>query len=292
MTKKDYYEILGVSRNASQDEIKKAFKQLARKWHPDVNPGNKEAEEKFKEINEAFQVLNDPQKKTQYDQFGHSAFRQEDFAGFRNFSFNDLFRNFGFDDIFDVFSEFNDRNHRAREGADLRYDMEISLEEAFSGKTTKIEIPHFAECSSCDGTGAKPGFLKTCSACDGSGEIKRVQRNAFIQIVNVMPCNKCNGNGKIITKSCDSCNGKGRVRKTKKIEVKIPKGVDDGQYLRIAGEGEHGGRGGRSGDLYVVINVKGHEIFDRHESDLFCKTTIDLNTAVFGGEIEVTNING
>ncbi len=294
MKKRDYYEILGVNKNASPEDIKRAFRQLARKWHPDVNPGNKEAEEKFKEINEAFQVLSDPQKKAQYDQFGHSAFRPEDFAGFRDFHFEDLFRDFGFGDIFDVFSGFSGggRRSRVREGADLRYDLEISLGEAFNGVATKIEVPHLAECPACKGTGAKPGFLKDCHDCNGTGEIRRVHRSPIGQIMNITECRKCGGRGKFAEKPCESCGGEGQVKKVKMIEVKIPRGVDDGQYLRIAGEGEPGENGGQPGDLYVVVGVKEHGVFDRHEADLFCKTTIDLGTAMLGGEIEIPTITG
>ncbi|MBI2676232.1 MAG: molecular chaperone DnaJ [Candidatus Aenigmarchaeota archaeon] len=294
MKKRDYYELLGVGKSASPEEIKRAFRQLARKWHPDVNPGNKEAEERFKEINEAFQVLSDPQKKAQYDQFGHSAFRPEDFAGFRDFRFEDLFRDFGFGDIFDVFSGFGGggRRSRVREGADLRYDLEISLEEAFSGIATKIEVPHMAECPACKGTGAKPGFLKDCNACNGTGEVRKVHRTPIGHIASITTCSKCGGRGKFAEKRCDSCRGEGRVRKIRKIEIKIPKGVEEGQYLRIAGEGEPGENGGQPGDLYVVVGVKEHGIFDRHEADLFCKTTIDLGTAMLGGEIEIPTITG
>jgi molecular chaperone DnaJ len=289
MTKKrDYYEILGVSRTASEEDIKRSFKQLARKYHPDLNPGDKAAEEKFKEINEAFQVLNDPEKKSQYDQFGHAAFRPEDLAGFRSSSFEDLFRNFGFGDIFTGFG----RETMAREGADFRYDIEISLEDAYRGLTTKIDVPNFVTCSKCGGTGAKPGYLKDCSACNGTGEIRRVQRSAFGQVVSIGPCGKCGGRGKITTKHCETCNGEGKLRKVKKIEVSVPKGIKNGQYLRVAGEGGLGENGGPPGDLFVVVNVKNHEIFDRHENDLFCKTSIDIGTAILGGEIEVPTITG
>ena len=286
--KRDYYEVLGVDRNASQDDIKRAFKQLARKYHPDVNPGDKAAEEKFKEINEAFQVLNDPNKKSQYDQFGHAAFRPEDLAGFRSFSFEELFRNFGFGDIFSGFGE----ETRAREGADLRYDIEISLEDAYQGLTNKIDVPKFVTCSTCGGSGAKSGYLKDCNVCNGTGEIRKIQRSAFAQVINIRPCYRCSGRGKIAIKRCETCNGEGKVRKVKKIEVRVPRGIKDGQYLRIAGEGGLGENGGPPGDLFVVVNVKGHEIFDRHENDLFCKTSIDLGTAIFGGEIEVPTITG
>lgn len=290
MTKKDYYKILGIDKNASQEEIKKAFRQLARKYHPDV--AGKESEEKFKEINEAFQVLSDPQKRSQYDQFGSAAFRPEDFAGFRWPSFDELFRDFGFGDILDVFSGFKERTKTGpEEGADLRYDLEITLEDAFNGLTKKLDIPSFVECKTCDGSKAKYGYLKDCPNCDGTGEIRRIQRSAFAQVVNITPCNKCNGSGQIIEKPCDDCKGVGRIKKIKKIEVKIPRGADNGSYLRIAGQGEAGYNGGPPGDLYVVIHVEEHPIFDRHEDDLFCQTTVSLGQAVFGGEIEIPTIN-
>ncbi len=289
-SKADYYELLGIGRNASQDEIKKAFRQLARKWHPDVNPGNKEAEEKFKEINTAFQVLNDPQKRAQYDKFGHAAFGASDFSGFQNFaSFDELFRNFDFGDIFNVL-----RGGRTAEesGADLRYDMEISLEESFAGLTTKIEIPRLEECRACGGRGAKPGFLKECPDCGGAGELRKVHRTAFAQFVNIAVCNKCNGRGSIAVKPCEKCDGYGRTRHVRRIEVQIPRGIEDGQHLRIQGEGECGEHGASPGDLYVVVSVKEHEIFDRHGPDLFCITTIDLSMAIFGGEVDIPTISG
>jgi len=293
MAKRDYYEILGIGKNSSQDEIKKAFRNLAKKHHPDVNQGNKEAEEKFKEINEAFQVLSNPQKRTQYDQFGHSAFRPEDFAGFRWPNFDDLFKDFGFNDILNnMFSEFGGRKARTRDGNDLRYDVEISLEDAFNGLTKKIEFPGFVVCNSCDGTGSESGHLDDCKNCDGTGEVRRIHRTGFVQIANIATCNKCGGSGKVATKHCNDCDGNGKIKKTRKIEVKIPKGIDNGQYLRITGEGEVGYNGGYKGDLYVVVNIKDHQIFERNESNLFCKTTIDLATAILGGEIEVPTING
>ncbi len=293
MTKKDYYETLGIKKDASQDEIKKAFRQLARKWHPDVNQGNKQAEEHFKELNEAYQVLSDPQKRAQYDQFGSSAFRPEDFAGFRdfrNFNFEDLFGDLGFGDIFDAFT--GRKRTRSQKGADLRYDLDISLEDAFHGITTNIDIPHYVLCATCEGTGAKQGYLKECQACEGSGEIRQVQRTVFGQMVNISTCHQCDGVGKIIAKKCDTCRGEGRIQKTQKIEVKIPKGIDHGQHLRISGAGEAGEHGGGVGDLYLVIHLKEHAIFDRHEADVYCKTTIDLGTALFGGEVEVPTIQG
>jgi molecular chaperone DnaJ len=291
MPKKDYYQILGVGKDANQEEIKKAFRQLARKYHPDV--AGKESEEKFKEINEAFQVLNDPQKRAQYDQYGSSAFRSEDFSGSRWPSFDELFRDFGFGDIFDVFSGFRERGRAGpEEGADLRYDLEINLEDAFLGLTEKIDVPGFVACKTCDGTGAKHGSTKECPDCDGRGEVRKLRRSAFAQVVSIAACNRCNGSGQIIEKPCDDCKETGRVHRTKKIEVKIPRGVDDGSYLRVSGQGEAGHNGGSPGDLYVVIHVKRHTIFDRHESDLFCQATISLGQAILGSEIEIPTING
>jgi len=293
MAKRDYYEVLGVPRTASDEEIKKAFRQLARKYHPDLNPGNKAAEEQFKEINEAFQVLSDPQKKARYDQFGHEALRPEDFAGFRTTSFEDLFRDFGFGDIFSVFGGGQGRRARGPQpGADLRYDLEISFEEAFHGVKKNIEVPHSVECPTCHGTGAKPGTLKTCPKCGGSGQVRSIRRSPFGQMVQISTCPQCSGSGRIAGEPCETCHGDGSVRKVAKIEVAVPRGIDDGQYLRVAGKGEAGDRGGGPGDLYVVVHVAPHPIFERHGKDLFCKTTVDLVTAVLGGEVHVPTMTG
>jgi molecular chaperone DnaJ len=291
MVKKDYYKILGVDKNASQEEIKKAFRQLARKYHPDV--AGKESEEKFKEINEAFQVLSDPQKRSQYDQFGSAAFGPEDFTGFRTPDFDNLFRDFGFGDIFEIFTGFSGRKKKQfRDGDDLRYDLDINLEDAFHGKIEKIDVPTFVICDMCNGTGSRNGLVKECMNCGGTGELRKIQQSMFSQVINIIACNNCNGSGKIIEKPCDECDGLGRIKKQKKIEIKIPRGVDSGYYLKIDGMGEAGQNGGHPGDLYVVINVKEHPIFDRREDDLFCQTTISLGQAIFGGEIEVPTING
>jgi len=289
MPEKDYYEILGVSKDASQDEIKKAFRQLARKYHPDVN---KDAgAEEFKEINEAFQVLGNPEKRQQYDQFGTSAFSAEDLRGFRNFSFDfdDLFRDFGFGDIFDIF------NHRRKEevyeeGADLRYDLEITLEEAFYGVKKTIKIPVHEICKKCNGQGAEEKYLKECDKCNGSGQIKITRRQGFTQFVTITTCDKCHGKGKIAFKYCSVCKGKGTIEKTQKINIKIPKGVNDRQYLRLEGKGELG-KNAPSGDLYVVVHVKEHPVFNREDENLFLDRKIDLATAIFGGKIEIKNID-
>ncbi len=271
--KKDYYKILGIDRGASQEDIKKAFRQLARKCHPDLNKGSKEAEEKFKEINEAFQALGDPKKREQYDRFGSSSENSAGFGGFGGFGFEDFFRGFSFEDIFENFSE----------RAGLRFDMEITLEDVFHGKKTNIEIPVLSDCRACKGTGAKDGLLKTCAFCGGSGRIRRLQRSIFAQILNIGVCGKCMGTGKTAAKPCGACGGTGKIRENKKMEITVPKGIEDGQALRVECEGE---------DLYVVVRVREHEIFDRSGADLFCKTTVDLGTAVLGGEADVPAISG
>ncbi len=290
MTKRDYYEILGVNRDAPADDIKRAFRTLARKYHPDLNPANKEAEEKFKEINEAYQVLSDTQKRAQYDQFGHSAFRPEDVAGFRTAGFEDLFRDFGFGDIFDVFRQPGREARGA--GADLRYDMEITLDEAFRGPEREIKAPYREICPTCNGSGAEPGSLKTCPVCHGTGEIRQSERTPLGQVLRVRTCYRCGGSGSIAEKPCHTCHGEGRIPRERIIMVKIPRGVDDGQFLRIAGGGETGMKGSPAGDLYVVIHVAPHGIFDRQGPDLFCKTKIDLGTAILGGEINVPTLTG
>ncbi|MEM4662553.1 MAG: molecular chaperone DnaJ [Candidatus Diapherotrites archaeon] len=302
MPKKDYYEILGVSRDASDEEIKRAFRQLARKYHPDVNPGNKEAEEKFKEINEAYQVLSDPQKRAQYDQFGESAFRPEDFANYRWPDFEELLKDFGFGDIFDTFSGFADfdfghfkENYgrsRPRRGADILYEIEISLEEAFSGTKKIIEVPSIQNCEDCHGTGAEGGALKKCEECNGTGEIRQYRRHGFVQFTSITTCKKCGGSGKVYEKKCKKCNGSGFVKRKKKIDVKIPKGINNGQHLRIAGEGEPGINGGPNGDLYLKVNIRKHDFFERKGADLFCDKKIDLLTAILGGKVNLKALDG
>jgi molecular chaperone DnaJ len=291
MEKKDYYETLGVKRDISPDDLKKAFRQLARKYHPDLNQGSKESEEKFKEINEAYQVLSDPQKKAEYDKVGPAVYRPGDFSGYTPPSYEDLFRDFGLGDIFDAFSAGPDRTHSSA-GADLWYETEISLSDAFHGVKNTVEVPHVYACGTCHGSGAQPGFIRTCTTCGGSGERVTVRRNGYQEVVTISPCPECGGRGTIIEKSCETCQGSGTIRRIRRIEVFIPAGVEDGQFLRIAGEGEPGRDNGLPGDLYAVVHIKKHPGFERHGADLYSTTVIGRETALTGGEITIPTITG
>ncbi|MEW9081645.1 molecular chaperone DnaJ [Caldanaerobacter subterraneus] len=302
MPKKDLYEILGVDRNASQEEIKKAYRRLAKKYHPDLNPGDKEAEQKFKEINEAYEILSDPQKRAQYDQFGHAAFEQGGFqqGGFGDFTQGGFDFDFGgFGDIFgDIFSDFFGTGRRKAEkgpkkGADIRYDLTLTFEEAAFGTEKEIEVERFEVCDVCHGTGVKPGSRpETCPVCHGTGEIRQTQNTPFGRIVNIRTCPRCHGEGKIITDPCQKCGGTGRIRKRRKIKVTIPAGIDEGQMLTLRGEGEPGLRGGPNGDLYIVIHVKPHEIFKREGYDVYVKIPISFADAALGGEIKIPTLDG
>jgi molecular chaperone DnaJ len=291
MERKDYYETLGVNRDVSPDDIKKAFRQLARKYHPDLNQGSKESEEKFKEINEAYQVLSDPLKKAEYDNVGPAVYRPGDFSGYTPPSYEDLFRDFGLGDIFDAFSAGPDRTYSTA-GADLWYETEISLSDAFQGIKNTLEVPHVYACGTCHGSGAQPGFIRTCTTCGGSGERVTVRRNGYQEMVTISPCPACGGRGTIIQKSCETCQGSGTIRRTRRIEVSIPAGVEDGQFLRIVGEGEPGKDNGLPGDLYTVIHIKKHPVFKRQGADLYSTTVIGRETALTGGEITIPTITG
>jgi molecular chaperone DnaJ len=291
MEKKDYYETLGVKRDVSPDDLKKAFRQLARKYHPDLNKGSKESEEKFKEINEAYQVLSDPQKKAEYDNVGHSAYRPGDTSGYEPPSYDDLFRDFGLGDIFDAFYAGPGRAYSTA-GADLWYETEISLPDAFHGTTNTVEIPHMYACGTCHGSGAQPGFIHTCTTCGGSGERVTVRRSGYQEMITVSPCPECGGRGTIIQKLCETCQGNGTIRKMRRIEVSIPAGVEDGQVLRIAGEGEPGRNHGPPGDLYAVVHIKKHPVFGRQGADLYSTTVISRETALSGGEITIPTMSG
>lgn len=290
MAKKDYYEVLGLKKGASENDIKRAYKRLASKHHPDKNQGSKEAEEKFKEINEAYEVLGDDQKRAAYDQYGHAVFEQGGGAGgfgggFGGADFGDMFG-----DIFgDIFGGGGRGRQRVVRGEDLRYDLEITLEEAVQGTTKDIQINTLAHCDSCGGSGAEKGSkVETCPHCHGSGRIRR-QQGFF---VSESICPTCHGSGKKIEKTCRSCHGEGRVHKKENLSVKIPAGVDTGNQLRLAGKGAAGENGAPAGDLYVVIHVREHNIFERDGNNLYCEVPISFTTAALGGEIEVPTLDG
>ncbi|MDF2927924.1 molecular chaperone DnaJ [Anaerospora sp.] len=293
MSKKDYYEVLGVAKTASEDEIKKAFRKLARKYHPDVNRDNSsEAEEKFKEANEAYEVLSNTERRAQYDQFGHAAFEGGGAQGGGGFGGAG-----GFSDIFDMFfgqSGFGGgRQSGPERGADLRYDLEITFEQAAFGMETEIQVPRTEDCGVCQGSGAAAGtHAETCSQCRGTGQQQVVQNTPFGRMVNVRPCDRCRGEGKIVKTPCKECHGKGKVRARRKIKIKIPGGVDNGSRLRVAHEGEAGNRGGQPGDLYVYIFVKSHKLFTREGDDVICEVPITIVQAALGDEIEVPTLDG
>ncbi|RLF27477.1 MAG: molecular chaperone DnaJ [Thermoplasmata archaeon] len=306
MTKRDYYEILGVPRNATKEEIKRAYRRLALKYHPDKNPG-KDAEEKFKEISEAYAVLYDDEKRAMYDRYGHAGIDQrysyEDI--FRGTDFSDIFRDLGFDfdfgftfdDIFERFfghrTGFERRTTVRRRGADLRYDIEISLEDAYRGIETEIHVPRTEICSLCHGSGAKPGTpIKTCPQCNGTGQIKKTQRTAFGILTQITTCPRCHGEGTIIEQHCPRCHGRGVVQKTRRIELKIPKGVEDGSQLRLPGEGEAGIHGGENGDLYVVVHIKKHPIYTRRGADLYLVKEITFPEAALGTKVDIETPDG
>lgn len=282
---KDYYEILGVSRDASETDIKKAFRQLALKYHPDRNPEDKDAEEKFKEINEAYSCLSDPEKRANYDRFGIAEGVGVGFGPFET-GFGDIF-----EDIFgDFFGTFTGRRRpRPTKGNDLRYDLDITLMEAAFGTEKTIEIPKWESCIECHGTGSAPGRgPATCPNCKGAGQVRFQQ--GFFSISKT--CGKCDGRGRIITDPCKACKGQGNVKKFKSINVKIPAGVDTGSRLRITNEGEMGLHGGPPGDLYIILNVEEHSFFKREGNDLYCEVPLSFTQAALGAEIEVPTLDG
>lgn len=286
MAKLDYYEVLGVSKDASGDEVKKAYRRAALKFHPDKNPGNKEAEEKFKEATEAYQVLSDPGNRQKYDQFGHAAFEQGAGAGFGDFS--------QFEDIFgDIFQSFFGGDptgrSRGRAGRDLRYTLEVDFEEAIFGAEKEISLTRQVQCDSCEGSGSAPGTKpETCQQCGGAGQVAFQQ--GFFTISRTCPV--CSGGGKVIRTPCDTCSGSGKRPEESKVKVKIPAGIDSGQRLKLRGEGEPGSVGGPSGDLYVQVIAKEHPIFVRDETELICDVPINFAAAALGAEIEVPTLEG
>ena len=290
MSKRDYYETLGVSQSASEKEIKKAYKKMAMKYHPDRTQGDKSKEETFKEVKEAYEVLNDDQKRAAYDQYGHAAFEQGGHGGGGGFGGGGFGQDFG--DIFgDIFGGGGGGRGRQRQqrGSDLRYNVDLSLEDAVKGKSLEIKVPTYVSCEPCDGSGAKPGTsAKTCSTCHGHGQVQMRQGLFAVQ----QTCPTCSGSGKVITDKCTSCRGQGRVEKTKTLSVKIPAGVDTGDRIRLSGEGEAGEHGAPAGDLYVQVNVRDHDIFVRDENHLYCEVPISFVTAALGGDIEVPTLGG
>jgi molecular chaperone DnaJ len=288
MAKRDYYETLGVNRDAGDDEIKKAYRKLAMKHHPDRNPDNPKAEEQFKEAKEAYEILSDAQKRAAYDQYGHAGVNQQAGMGGGG-GFSDAFGGI-FDEIFggNRGGGGGGRSNIYR-GADLRYNLEISLEQAAFGTETKIRIPTMEVCEPCAGSGAKAGTqAKTCPTCQGSGQVRMQQGFFSIQ----QTCPKCHGTGRIIPEPCTQCQGAGRVKQHKTLAVKIPAGVDEGDRIRLSGEGEHGVNGGPPGDLYVQIHLKSHSVFQREQNDLHCEMPINFTTAALGGEIEIPTLDG
>ena len=297
MSKEDYYETLGVNKSSSDGEIKQAYRKKAMKYHPDRNKDDKQAEKKFKKINEAYYVLKDKEKKSQYDQFGHQAFEHSG-AGFKDSNFGG-----GFSDIFEeMFGDFDDdvgsifgggrrsgRTNTKEHGTDLRYDMEVSLEEIFSGKKIIIHVPTKIKCETCNGNGYEAGSKpETCPTCKGHGAVRASQGFFTIQ----QTCPDCRGEGQVIKNPCNSCSGTGRVDKKKSLSVEIPAGVEDGTRIRLSGEGEAGYQGGPSGDLYIFIKEKPHSIFKRDVEDLYCKAPIPMIDATIGGSIEVPTLDG
>ncbi len=291
--KQDYYQTLGVSKSANGEEIKKAYRKLAMQHHPDRNPGDKEAEKKFKQATEAYEILKDDQKKSAYDQYGHAAFEQGSNGGggfhsqgqdFNDFS--DIFSSFG-----DIFGDTRSRKKKssAVAGSDIRYNLEITLEEAFLGVSKQISFNIAVMCNSCNGSGAKGNSKpENCSSCGGAGKT-RAQQGFFIV---ERTCSTCGGAGKVIKNPCASCSGQGRVNKDKTLSIKIPAGVEDGNRIRLAGEGESGIRGGAAGDMYVFITVSNHKLFERKNNDIFCEIPIKMTTAALGGTVEIPTIEG
>ncbi|WNO08233.1 molecular chaperone DnaJ [Teredinibacter sp. KSP-S5-2] len=290
MAKRDYYEVLGVQKGTSAQDLKKAYRRVAMKFHPDRNPDNKEAEEKFKEASEAYEVLSDDQKRAAYDQYGHAGVEgmggMGGGAGAHGFgSFSDIFG-----DVFgDIFGGGGPGGRRSTRGADLRYNLELSLEDAVKGTSVKIKVPTYVSCKTCSGSGAKPGTSPTtCATCGGHGQVRMQQGFFSVQ----QTCPNCRGAGTIISDPCRDCHGQGRVEETKTLSVKVPPGVDTGDRIRLAGEGEAGIDGGPSGDLYVQVSVKEHDFFTRDGKNLYCEVPISIFEACLGGDIDVPTLDG
>ena len=292
MAKRDYYEVLGVDKTADEATIKRAFRQQAKKYHPDLNPGDKDAEEKFKEVNEAYQILSDPQKRQQYDQFGFDG-PQAGFGG--GAGYGDFGGFGGFEDIFSSFFGGGARQanpNAPRQGDDLRMDVTISFEEAARGCEKEVNVVRDETCENCGGTGAKPGTKPTtCSTCHGTGQVTQVRNTAFGRIQNVTTCPNCHGTGKVISDPCPKCNGRGKKRTSRRRTVKIPAGIDNGQVLTIRGQGGAGENGGPNGDLLIVVNVRPHKLFKRRDYDLYLELPITFTQATLGAEVDVPTLD-
>ena len=294
MSKRDYYEVLGVDKSTNKEEIKKAYRKLALKFHPDKNKGDKAAEEKFKEASEAYHVLSDEKRKANYDQFGHAAFQGGGQGGFGNFDFSSSFSDI-FEDVFGDFGDFgfggarSGRSRTINRGSDLRYDISIELNDAFSGTEKNISYTTYKKCKTCSGSGAKPGSKPTsCSYCNGQGKVRSSQGFFTIQ----QTCPECSGEGEKISNPCSSCTGIGKTQSNESVSVKIPKGVDDGTRIRLAGKGEAGTKGGSNGDLYLFISVEPHNIFKRSEENLYYELPVSIADAALGTTVEVPSIDG
>jgi molecular chaperone DnaJ len=294
--KRDYYEILGVSKDASDAELKKAYRKMAVKYHPDQNPDDKQAEEKFKEVNEAYEVLSDSQKRAQYDQFGHAAFDQGGAGGGfygQGFDMGDLGDIFGSMFGFGGFGGSGSRKNGPRRGNDINVNIQLAFEEAAFGCTKEISVAIYDECEACHGTGAKTGtHAESCPKCNGTGQERFVQQSMFGSVTSVRTCSQCHGTGKIIKEPCSTCRGTGKVKKTKKYEVNIPKGIDNGQTIRLANKGEVGENGGGYGDLLVTVYIQPDRVFVRKGFDVYCDVPISFVQAAMGGEIVIKTIDG
>lgn len=296
MAEKGFYEVLGVSKEASKDQIKEAYRKLAMQYHPDRNK-TAGAEEKFKEISEAYAVLSDDEKRRQYDAYGREGFfqRYTDEDIFRGANFSDIFRGMGFGGFDDIFAQFfgGGTRQRPNRGEDLTYHLQLNLEELVSDSTREIEIPRTEVCSTCNGSGAKPGTSpRQCSACGGTGQVQKVQATGFARLVRITECSRCGGRGYIIDSACAECRGRGTLERRRKISLVVPAGLDDGHTLRLRGEGDAGENGTPPGDLYVVVNVRPHRLFERRNSDVFFVTKIDAVRAMIGTELRVPTLYG